>query len=132
MALKISLKPREKILINGSVIQNGPIKAELTIENNVPILRQQNIITADEANSPSLRIYLSVQLMYIDSVNESEHQKLYWNLVKDFAQAAPSSLSIIDRMNEMIFQGNYYQALKIARELIVFEQEVTKRVTQCD
>lgn len=132
MALKISLKPREKILINGSVIQNGPVKTELSIENNVPILRQKNIITPDEANSPALRIYLTIQLMYIDSPNQLEHQKLYWQLVKEFIQAAPSSMVIIDRINETIYLGDYYQALKIAQELIVFEQEVIKRVTKCD
>lgn len=131
MALKITLKPQEKIFISGAVIQNGPLKAEFTVENNVPILRQQNILSPEDANTPASRIYLAVQLMYVDSGNLAEHQKIYWQLVEEFVQAAPSSLHIIDRLNESVFQGKYYPALKIARELIVFEQEVIERVTKC-
>lgn len=131
MALKISLKPHEKVFISGAVILNGPVKAEFSIENNVPILRHQNIITPDEAVTPALRIYLAIQLMYVDNHNLSDHQKLYWQLVEAFVRAAPSSLGLIDRINEFVFRGQYYQALKLARELIVFEQEVIERVTKC-
>ena len=43
MALKITLKPNEKIIISGVVVTNGPVKAELLIENKTAILRQKNI-----------------------------------------------------------------------------------------
>ena len=131
MTLRINLKPYEKIFISGAVIVNGPSKAEFVIENNVPILRQQNIISTEEADSPARRIYLAIQLMYVDEANISEHQKIYWELVNQFVQAAPSSLTLIDVINETILKGNYYKALKLARELIVFEQEVIERVTKC-
>lgn len=119
------------MIIGGAVISNGPSKCEFLVENSVPILRQNNIISPDQANTPARRIYLAIQLMYVDPAGIENHQKLYWQLVKDIVQAVPRTLAIIDQMNELILQGNYYQALKSARNLIEFEQEVIESVTNC-
>ena len=131
MALKISLKPHERLIIGGAVIANGPSKTELMIENKVPILRQNRILKVEEANSPARRIYLSIQLMYVDQDRLADNHKFYLELVRDFVQAAPSTLVLIDHMNELVFQGQYYQALMDARQLMDFEQEVIERVKQC-
>ena len=130
MALKISLKSHEKMILGGAVITNGPTKCEFVVENKVSILRQNSIISPDEANSPAKKIYLAIQLMYVDSSQLNTHQKLYWQLVKDFVDAAPSSLELVDQINEFIFNEKYYEALKLAKQLIEFEQEVIERVTK--
>lgn len=131
MTLKITLKPHEKILIGGAVIRNGPAKAEFAVENKTPILRQSHILSPDSANTPARRIYLAIQLIYIDKLQLADHLKLYWQLVDEFIAAAPSSLALIDRMNELILAEKYYQALKSAQKLIDFEQEVIDRVANC-
>jgi flagellar protein FlbT len=69
--------------------------------------------------------------MYLDKDNIAEHHKLYWELVRDFVKAAPSFLELVDHINELILSENYYQALKVARKLIDFEQEVMERAKQC-
>ena len=131
MALKITLKPYEKLIIGGAVITNSATKCEFVIENPVRILRQGNILSPEEANTPARRIYLTIQLMYVDPQRINEHQKIYWELVKEFVDAAPSSLHLIDRINEHIYNGDYYPALKSGKKLIEFEQEVIGRVTEC-
>ena len=131
MALKISLKPNERMILDGAVITNGPNKTEFIVENNVPILRQKNILSIDDADTPAKRIYFTVQLMYVDNEHLEDHHKLYWDLVKDFINALPRSLPIIDQLNELILGSDYYKALKIALTLIDFEQEVLARATQC-
>lgn len=131
MALKITLKPNEKLIIGGAVISNGQSKCEFVVENKVPILRQNNILSPDEANTPALRIYFTIQLMYVDQQHVASHQKLYWQLVKEFVEAAPSALELIDRINEWVYKEDYYKALKSAQQLIQFEQEVIERVTKC-
>ena len=131
MALKITLKPKEKMILGKAVITNGPAKCEFMVENNVPILRQGDILSPEKADTPALRIYLAIQLMYVDEANMAGHQKLYWVLVNDFVAAAPSSLNLIDQINELILRENYYQALKLTQKLIDFEQEVIERVTKC-
>ena len=129
MTLKISLKPHEKMILGGVVIANGNNAAcHLIIENRVPILREKDILSEEEANSPSRRLYFVIQLMYIDQENLSLHQKKYWKLVKELVKAAPSTMGFIDQISEYIVGGKYYQALKFANNLINYEQEVISRV----
>jgi flagellar protein FlbT len=131
MALKITLKPNEKMILDGAVISAGANKCEFLVENKVAILRQNSILTPEAADSPAKRIYLAIQLMYVDPQKIVAHQKLYWQLVKEFIDAAPSSIGLVDRINEFIYIEKYYDALKLAKKLIEFEQEVVKRVTEC-
>ena len=130
MALKITLKPHEKMIIGGAVVTNGNSKSELLVENNVPILRQKDIMNEKDANSPTRRIYFVIQLMYIDEKNLPLHHKNYWKLVQDFIQAAPTTLPIVDQISNSILGGQYYQALKLARKLIDYEEEIITRVQE--
>jgi len=128
MALKITLKPNERIIIDGAVITNGRVSAQLIVENNVPILRQKDILTEATADTPCRRIYLVIQLMYVDEENLSAYHKTYWSLVKDLIKAAPSTLPYIDRISDLILNSRYYQALKVTRKLIAYEEEALKHV----
>jgi len=128
MALKISLKAHERLIIGGAVVTNGSTRSDLIIENNVPILRDKDILSETQANTPCRRLYFMIQLMYVDEKNITEYHQTYWVLVRDLLQAAPSMLALIDQVNEQILSGKYYQALKLAAKLIDQEQEVVNRV----
>jgi len=129
MTLKITLKPQEKMIIGGAVLINGnPKNTDLIIENTVPVLRQKDILSEKDATSPCSRIYFVIQLMYIDETNLLTHHNAYWKLVRELLDAAPSLTGFIDQINQHILSGRHYQALKLARELITYEQEVISRV----
>ncbi|HEU0264407.1 MAG TPA: flagellar biosynthesis repressor FlbT [Geobacterales bacterium] len=128
MALKITLKANERMIIGGAVVTNGNSRSDLVIENNVPVLRERDILSERDANSPCRRVYFVIQLMYVDEKNISEHHRLYWEIIREVLAAAPSSRALIDQMNEHILAGNHYQALKLAKQLIDYEQEVISRV----
>jgi len=128
MALKITLKPHERMIIGGAVVSNGDARCCLIIENNVLILRERDILSEKKANTPCTRIYFAIQLMYVDEKNLVLHHTLYWKLVTDVVKAAPSTFGIIKQINELILRGEYYQALKKAKKLIEYEQEVMNRV----
>src|SRR6185369_1474428 len=100
MSLKITLKPHEKVIIGGAVIKNGASACHLQVENNVPILRQADIITEHEANTPCRRIYMAIQLMYIDEKLSAEIHPLYWELVRDLLEAAPSMKDLISQISQ--------------------------------
>lgn len=127
MALKITLKPQERMIIGGTVITNGTTKATLLIEANVPILRQKDILAERDATTPARRIYFAVQLMYIDELNLAVHHNTYWRLVQDLLKAAPSTLPFIDLISEKIVNQNYYAALKAARKLVDFEATLIEK-----
>ena len=124
MALKISLKPHERMIIGGAVVTNGDTRTEFTIENKVPLLRQKDIMSAREADSPARRIYFVIQLMYVDEEHLFAHHQTYWKLVEELVKAAPSVIKLVDQISEKILCGRYYQALKLARQLVDYEQEV--------
>jgi len=128
MGLKITLKPGERMVIGGAVITNGGAKCDLIIENRVPLLREKDIYSEDNVDTPAKRIYFVVQLMYIDSSNLTTHHHTYWGLVRDFVNAAPSSLSLIDQISENIVNNRYYPALKLAGQLVKYEEEITRGV----
>ena len=131
MALKITLKPREKMIIGGAVLTNGSHSScDLIIENKIPILRQKDIMSEAEADSPCRRLYFVIQLMYIDEENILKYTNQYWNFVQEIVQAAPSMAGVIDAISEQILNQKYYQALKLAQKLIDYEQEVISRVNE--
>ncbi|MFH1136668.1 MAG: flagellar biosynthesis repressor FlbT [Pseudomonadota bacterium] len=124
MPLKITLKPHERIIIAGASLINGKSSAGFVIENNVPILREKDILREPEANTPARRIYFVIQLMYLDRVNLVEYHQVYWRLAREFLSAVPSSLKIIDGVSEHILGDQFFKALKAARKLIEYETKL--------
>ena len=130
MALKITMKPRERMIIDRAVIVNGGAVCNLFIENEVPILREKNIMKEEDANSPCRKIYFVIQLMYIDQGNLASYHDKYWKLVRELLDAAPSLLSVVDTVSEEIVSSRYYKALKLAEKLILREGEVLSHVRE--
>jgi flagellar protein FlbT len=123
MALRIELKPGERILIGESVLINNDQRATFLVEGNAPILREKDIITPEEADTPAKRIYLAVQLMYT-SRDPRAHHDVYFALMRDIVQAAPSTWSYVETINNRILTGDLYKALKEAKNLVHYEQEL--------
>ena len=59
MPLKITLKPRERLILGGAVLRNGDGATHLLVENEVPILRERDILTEKNAASPCRRVYFA-------------------------------------------------------------------------
>lgn len=130
MSLKLKLKPDEKLVIGRAVIRNGSKPAELLIENDIPILREKDILSEKDADSPARRIYFTIQLMYIDSENLVPYHNRYWELVRDIILAAPSTKAQLEQISEQILNAHYYQALRLAKKLIDYEEELLAHVTE--
>ncbi|MCX7793120.1 MAG: flagellar biosynthesis repressor FlbT [Thermodesulfovibrionales bacterium] len=128
MALKINLKPGEKIIIGGAVIKNGDRPNTIYIENKVPLLREKDIMKEEDALTYCSKIYFVIQLMYIDGKNMLDYHRIYWKLVRELVDAVPRTTGIIDQISQNILEENYYQALKLAKKLMEFEKEVLNYV----
>ncbi|MEM1048929.1 MAG: flagellar biosynthesis repressor FlbT [Pseudomonadota bacterium] len=129
MALKVELKSGERIILGECVITNDDQRTRLYIEGDAPILREKDILTPKTANSPAKRIYLAIQLMYL-SREPVEDFSAYFTLVQEMIGAAPSTLPFIDKMNNLILTNAYYKALKEAKALIAYEQELLAHAKQ--
>ena len=54
MALKVELKPGERVIIGDCVVTNSDQRTRLLIEGETPILREKDILTSETANTPVL------------------------------------------------------------------------------
>lgn len=127
MALKVELKPGERIIIGDSVITNDNQRTRLFIEGQAPILREKDILTPATADTPAKRVYLAVQLMYL-STDIERIQENYFILVNDIVKAAPSTIPYVTRISNAILTGAFYKALKEARKLIEYEGTLISHV----
>jgi flagellar biosynthesis repressor protein FlbT len=91
--------------------------------DNVPILREKDIMTPATADTPAKLVYLAVQLMYLSPKPEVSHGT-YFSLLRDIVTAVPSSWAIIEGINTNILSGDLYRALKEARKLIAYEKKL--------
>jgi flagellar protein FlbT len=124
MALKVELKPHERIIIGNCVITNTDQRARLLIDGDkIPILREKDIMTPETANTPAKLVYLAVQLMYIAPDPQVNHGT-YFSLVRDIVTAAPSAWPVIEEINNCILNGDMYQALKEAKKLVAYEKKL--------
>ena len=89
MALKVELKPHERIIIGACVITNTDQRARLLIDgDNIPILREKDILTPETADTPAKLVYLAVQLMYISPDPQVNHGT-YFSLARARAHLHP-------------------------------------------
>jgi len=128
MPLRLSLKAGERLIVGGAVVKNAGHRTALLIENDVPILRGSEVMALDDADSPCRRIYFAIQLMYVDTANLAEHRQLYLQLVQDVLEASPSTAALLKEISALVVDGHYYKALKRARKLIAYEQELISHV----
>jgi flagellar biosynthesis repressor protein FlbT len=129
MALKVDLKAGERLIIGDCLITNTDQRTQLLIDGKSPILRGKDILTPEIADTPAKRIYLSVQLMYL-SKDVPDHHDTYFQLVRDIVQAAPSTWPYIEEINNHILTGELYKALKQAKKLIIYEQELLENASR--
>jgi len=126
MPLKLTLRRNEKILIGNAVLQNGDAKSEFVVLNHVPILREKDIISEDDADTFAKKIYHTILNMYVAPEQERSFHKFYFLLLKQMLvlPLGDEGLDLMMQMSEHIIAGDHYKALKLCRELIDYEAEV--------
>lgn len=131
MALVIDLKPGEKILIGEAVITNDSQRTRLHISGDAPIMREKDVMKEDGVDTPCKRIYFLIQCMYL-ARDPSVYHKKYFDMVKEVQHAVPRTALVFMDINQFIIDGHYYKALKSARDLIKFEQELLTNATAAE
>lgn len=123
MPLKLSLKPGEKFVLNGAVVQNGDRRGVLILQNKAAVLREKDILQPDEAKTPARRIYLPVMMMYIEPHEASKFYDEFVQRMSEFMGAIqnPQVLAECVTISRCCMQRDYYKALLGCRKLIEYE-----------
>ena len=125
--LVLKLAPRERILINGAVIENGDRRSKLNIVTpNANILRLRDALHPDEINTPVKRVCYIVQLVLSGdvAVEEAKHQVLRG--IEQLSQVFKDhdSRTLLENATSQFVGERYYPALKSLRSLLAREERI--------
>ena len=84
MPLKLSLKPGEKFVLNGAVVQNGDRRGVLVLQNKASVLREKDIMQEEDVNTPARRIYFPVMMMYLDEAGAERYYDEFVRRLTEF------------------------------------------------
>ena len=125
--LVLKLGPKERVLVNGAVIENGDRRSRLSILTpNANILRLRDAIRPDEVNTPVRRVCYIAQLVLS---GDAEVEQATFQLSRGISQLAQaltdqSSREQLDGAEEAVRTGDFYRAMKHLRALLPREERL--------
>ena len=124
MPLKLSLKPGEKFVLNGAVVQNGDRRGVLILQNKASVLREKDIMQPDEVTTPARRVYFPVMMMYLDGASAPKVYDEFALRLTEFMGATrnPAVLADCVSASRHVMAREYYKALMSARKLVDYEE----------
>ena len=125
--LVLKLGPKERVLINGAVIENGDKRSRLSVLTaEANILRLRDAIHPDEANTPVRRVCYAAQLVLSgDTSPEDAHLPLL-RRIEELSQVFtdPDSRARIAEASQALIEDRHYQCLKALRALLPREERL--------
>ena len=123
MPLKLSLKPHEKFVLNGAVIENGDRRSTLVVQNHAAILREREILQESDATTPARRIYFPIMMMYLDPERIDAYYEDFVVRMTEFMNALtdPEILATCVSISKEVMRGAHYKALIHAKKLFAYE-----------
>lgn len=125
MPLKLSLKPGERFVLNGAVVQNGDRRGVLVLQNKASVLREKDIMQAEEANTPARRIYFPVMMMYLDDAGSGKYYDEFVRRLTEFMGVIRNTEILAEcvAISKHCMEREFYKALMLCRKLIDYEDE---------
>jgi flagellar protein FlbT len=119
--LVLKLAPRERVLINGAVIENGDKRSRLAIMTpNAQILRLRDAIHPEEVNTPVRRVCYIAQLVLSGDADPKEARHQIMRGIEQLSQALTDSDSRaqLNAATQAVVENQFYRALKSLRTLL--------------
>lgn len=129
MALKLTLKPDERIIVNGCAMRNSGRRHVLTIESQADVIRGQDLLDPEGAATPVRRVYFLIQTAL---TRTDLRDDLLTPIQKQLAVLATvfggSNVALIFEVANFVSIGDYYKALRSLRPVMRHEEEVFQRL----
>ena len=119
--LVLKLGPRERVLVNGAVIENGDKRGRLTVMTpGANILRLRDAIHPEEVTTPVRRVCYIAQLVLSGDVAPDEARRQLLRGIEMLSQALrdPDSRAQLDAATRAVLDDQHYQALRALRALL--------------
>lgn len=125
--LVLKLGPKERVLINGAVIENGDRRSRLSIITpNANILRLRDAIHPEEVNTPVRRVCYIAQLVLSGDADAAEAKHQLLRGIEQLSQVLTDldSRKQLASATEALMDEQFYQALKALRTLLPREERL--------
>ncbi|WP_121025852.1 flagellar biosynthesis repressor FlbT [Litoreibacter meonggei] len=122
--LVLKLAPKERLLINGVVVENGERRGRVQILTpNAKILRLKDAIHPDEVTTPVRRVCYILQLMLSGDANFGDGKRQVINGIEQLSHAFwdADSRRILDTSTDYVVRDQFYPGLKSLRLLLARE-----------
>ena len=133
MGLRLSLKPNEKLVINGCVISNANRRQMLTIENHADVIREADLLDPDEAATPVSQAYFFIQSALLDPGIRDDIVPIVQKRLGQLAAVFEDQISgLVFEAANHVSRGDYYKALSKLRGVLKHEAELIKRINNTE
>jgi flagellar protein FlbT len=125
--LILKLGPKERILVNGAVIENGERRSRLAIMTpDANILRLRDAIHPEDAKTPVKRACYAVQLVLSGDATANETKHALLRNIEELSQVFVDmdSRQLIDTASGALSRGDHYHCLKSLRSLLPREERL--------
>lgn len=125
MALNLTLKPFERLIVNGCMLRNGGRKTTITVETRASIIREADLLRPEEATTPVKSVYFLIQSALIDPDRRQKTVKAAQKELGVLANVFSSELrpNVFEAANN-VSMSNYFGALRNLRPLLKREAEI--------
>lgn len=131
--LVLKLSPKERLLINGAVIENGDRRCRLSIITpDANILRLRDALHPEEATTPVRRICYGAQLVLSGDTDPENARLPLLRRIEELSQVFtdPDSRTALATATAAVIEGNYYKCLKSLRSLMPREDRLMATVAE--
>lgn len=125
--LVLKLGPRERVLINGAVIENGEKRSRIAVMTpDAKILRLRDAIHPETANTPVRRVCYMAQLVLTGDANPADVRLQVLRSIEQLSQVLTDSDSRaqLSAASQAVIAGEHYAALKFLRSLLPREERL--------
>ncbi|MFZ5963526.1 flagellar biosynthesis repressor FlbT [Thalassococcus sp. BH17M4-6] len=125
--LVLKLGPKERVLINGAVIENGDKRSRMSILSpNANILRLRDAIHPEEAVTPVRRVCYAAQLALTGDADPADTRHQLLRRIEELSHILtdPDSRTLLATATDALLQDRFYQCLKALRGLIPREDRL--------
>ena len=117
MPLKFTLKPGEKVIVNGAVIGRGEEPGSFYLFNKVNFLRGREVMREDQADTVEKKLYLIIQLIYLFPENAAENVPKFEQIWDEVLRQRPDEREKLADLAHLVQSQDYYRALKLTAKL---------------
>lgn len=130
--LVLKLGPKERVLINGAIVENGDRRSKISIKTpNANILRLRDAIQPEDAKTPVRQACFAVQLVLSGDSDPEDARcanlRQIEQLIEMFGDT--KSREYLKKASESLQRDQHYKCLKMLKLLIPLEDKILGTAT---